>query len=116
MRQIAPYKEKQRLVFEIDMDSPEINSAVSSFRQGDVTTGIKFLELGLAKPNTNATTRAKFYYNIGVARIMEGDFTKAIESFKKARSLNIGSQRYPKAIKYALAESEKAKRLSEQNE
>ena len=112
----APYDAKVEAEFETDDSLPEVEQALVQFKIGEWDEGIKFLENASNKTELKQETKAKAFYNLGLAKMYGGECEEAIELFKKSVKLNPDSSRYQDAVIKAKKEKEKADKLKEQED
>ena len=114
LKLVAPYTVMVRAEFETDSKLPEMKLALTQFKIGEWDEGVKILEGAVKKTNIEPKTRAKAFYNLGLAETYSGQFNRALFHLRKALSVNPNSWRYQKAIINAKEEKKKAKKLKEE--
>lgn len=113
-RMIAPYDERVKVSFEKDRGLPELDLAVTQIRLGDWDDAINTLRAATLKPALDDKTRAKAYYNYGLATMYNGRYNDAENAFRRAMQLRSGRNKYQDAIIRVRKEKEKAEELQRQ--
>ncbi len=116
MRLVAPYDVQVKAVFQKDKKLPEMELAITQFKIGEWDEGIRILTEATKKNFEKPETKAKAYYNLGLALTYYGKYDEAIEILKKAMAIKPNNKMYQQAIVNAKNEKKKADELKKQIE
>lgn len=91
MPQVLPWDEVLKVTF-FDDDAYKMDKAAARFKDGDVAGGLEWAARGEAEARSDPGGKAKFrervIYNLGVARMVAGDFAGARPRLQEARDMN----------------------------
>ncbi|MHB2153181.1 CsgG/HfaB family protein [Calditrichota bacterium GD2] len=114
MRLVAPYDVQVKAIFQKDKDIPEVELAITQFKVGEWDEGINLLKTAANREYKKPKTKAKAYYNLGLALTYYGKFDEALAILKKALTINPKSKLYQNAILNAKREKQKYEELKKQ--
>lgn len=101
MKVIQPYKVQKQICFESDSDVLEIEKALELFENGKLVSGIEILKYGMQNKDLYPESRAKLYYNAGLAQLALDNYYESIENFKVAIMLVPEESKYREALSNA---------------
>tara|TARA_B100001750_G_scaffold233532_1_gene233863 strand:- start:246 stop:1376 length:1131 start_codon:yes stop_codon:yes gene_type:complete len=114
LKTIGSYTIDDTLTFQTDSLLSQVKLATDLLEVEEIEDGLKIFE-GMASQETlDNSVKAKAFYNLGIAQILNHKYKDALANMKKALHLNPTSSRYKEAINIVKEYEQRKKQVDEQ--
>lgn len=114
VRQLVPYYAPVEVKFQTDQQFSDSEQTIELIKQKKYAEAIQKFQSYTIKPNLEAHVRAKAFYDLGMALMLNSQFDEAAQNVGKAQELNSGEQLYREGMDRIVVEKNNYLKLKEQ--